>query len=31
MGTVDEKWVTDALEGFSSDKITWNDYNIKLD
>jgi superfamily II DNA or RNA helicase len=31
MGTVDEKWVTDALEGFSSDKITWKDYNIKLD
>ena len=31
MGTVDEKWVTDALEGFSPAKITWTDYNIKLD
>ena len=31
MGTVDEKWVTDALENFSSSKISWKDYNIKLD
>lgn len=31
MGTIDEKWVTDALEGFSNSKITWKDYNIKLD
>lgn len=30
MNTVDEKWVKDALEGFSEDKIIWKDYNVKL-
>ena len=30
MGTVDEKWVTEALEGFDKNKITWKDYNIQL-
>jgi len=30
-GTVDEKWVKEALEGFSEDKVIWKDYNIKLD
>ena len=30
MSTVDEKWVKDALEGFSSDKIIWKDYNINI-
>jgi len=29
--TVDEKWVTDALEGFNPEKVIWKNYNIKLD
>lgn len=29
-GTVDEKWVTDALEGFDQTKIMWKDFEIKL-
>jgi superfamily II DNA or RNA helicase len=29
--TVDEKWVKEALESYDESKITWNDYNIKLD
>ena len=28
--TVDQKWVTDALEGFDQNKILWKDFNIKL-
>jgi superfamily II DNA or RNA helicase len=31
MDTADEKWVTQALEGFNRSKISWVDYNIKLD
>ena len=30
MDTVDQKWVTDALEGFDENKILWKDFNIKL-
>ena len=30
MGTVDEKWVKEALEGFDQNKILWKDYGIKL-
>jgi hypothetical protein len=30
MGTVDEKWVKEALEGFDQTKILWKDFNIKL-
>jgi superfamily II DNA or RNA helicase len=29
-GTIDEKWVKEALEGFDQDKIIWKDYGIKL-
>jgi len=29
-GTIDEKWVKEALEGFDQDKIVWKDYGIKL-
>jgi superfamily II DNA or RNA helicase len=29
-GTVDEKWVKDALEGFDQSKILWKNYGIKL-
>jgi superfamily II DNA or RNA helicase len=29
-GTVDEKWVKDALEGFDQSKILWKDYGVKL-
>jgi superfamily II DNA or RNA helicase len=29
--TIDEKWVTDALEGFDQSKVEWKNYNIKLD
>jgi superfamily II DNA or RNA helicase len=29
-GTIDEKWVTEALEGFDKNKVTWKDYNIQL-
>jgi len=30
MGTVDEKWVKEALEGFDQTKIVWKDFGIKL-
>jgi len=30
MGTVDEKWVKDALEGFDQSKILWKNYGVKL-
>jgi len=30
MGTVDEKWVKDALEGYDQSKITWKNFNVKL-
>jgi len=30
MGTVDEKWVKEALEGFDQSKIIWKDYGVKL-
>lgn len=30
-GTIDETWVTNALEGFDQDKVEWKNYNIKLD
>jgi superfamily II DNA or RNA helicase len=29
-GTVDEKWVREALEGFDQDKIVWRNYDLKL-
>lgn len=29
--TVDETWVKTALEGFNEEKITWKNYNIRLD
>jgi superfamily II DNA or RNA helicase len=29
-GTVDEKWVKEALEGFDQSKIIWKDYGVKL-
>ena len=29
--TADQEWVTKALEGFDRNKISWVDYNIKLD
>ena len=29
-GTVDEKWVTDALEGFDQSKIMWKNFDVKL-
>jgi hypothetical protein len=28
--TIDEKWVTEALEGFDQNKVIWKDYNIQL-
>ena len=28
--TVDEKWVTDALESFDQTKILWRDYKVNL-
>ena len=28
MDTIDEKWVTEALEGFDQDKIEWKDFNV---
>jgi superfamily II DNA or RNA helicase len=31
MGTVDEKWVTEALEGYDQSKVTWKDFNINLE
>jgi superfamily II DNA or RNA helicase len=30
IGTIDEKWVKEALEGFDQTKIMWKDYGIKL-
>ncbi len=30
MGTVDEKWVKEALEGFDQSKVLWKNYGIKL-
>jgi superfamily II DNA or RNA helicase len=30
MGTVDERWVKEALETFDQSKILWKDYGIKL-
>jgi superfamily II DNA or RNA helicase len=30
MGTIDETWVKDALEGYDSSKVTWKDFNIQL-
>jgi superfamily II DNA or RNA helicase len=30
IGTIDEKWVKEALEGFDQTKIMWKDYDIKL-
>jgi superfamily II DNA or RNA helicase len=29
-GTVDEKWVKEALEGFDQEKIVWRNYDLKL-
>ena len=31
VGTVDEKWVTDALEGFDQSKVVWKDFGVNLD
>lgn len=28
MDTVDETWVTEALEGFDQSKIEWKDFNV---
>lgn len=30
VGTVDEKWVTEALEGFDQTKIVWKDFGVNL-
>jgi superfamily II DNA or RNA helicase len=30
MGTVDERWVKEALETFDQSKILWKDYGVKL-
>lgn len=30
MGTIDEKWVKEALEGYDESKITWKNFNIAL-
>ena len=30
IGTVDEKWCKEALEGFDQSKILWKNYNISL-
>jgi len=30
MDTIDEKWVTEALENFDQTKIVWKDFNISL-
>ncbi len=29
-GTVDERWVKEALEGFDQSKVLWKDYGVKL-
>jgi superfamily II DNA or RNA helicase len=31
VGTVDEKWVKEALENFDQSKIVWKDYGVNLD
>lgn len=30
VNTIDETWVTEALESYDPSKITWKDYNITL-
>jgi len=30
MGTIDEKWVTEALEGFDQTKVLWKDFGVNL-
>ena len=30
MGTIDETWVKDALEGYDTNKVTWKNFNIAL-
>jgi hypothetical protein len=30
MGTIDETWVKDALEGYDPNKVTWKNFNIAL-
>jgi superfamily II DNA or RNA helicase len=30
VGTIDEKWVTDALEGFDQTKVLWKDFRVNL-
>jgi len=30
VNTIDEKWVTEALENFDQSKIIWRDYNVNL-
>jgi hypothetical protein len=30
MNTMDETWVKSALEGYDPNKVTWNNFNIKL-
>jgi superfamily II DNA or RNA helicase len=30
MGTVDEKWVKEALEGFDQTKIVWKNFNVTV-
>jgi superfamily II DNA or RNA helicase len=30
VGTIDEKWVTDALEGFDQTKVLWKDFGVNL-
>ena len=29
--TIDEKWVTEALEGFDQTKVLWKDFGVNLD
>jgi superfamily II DNA or RNA helicase len=31
VGTIDEKWVKEALESFDQSKIIWKDFGVKLD
>jgi superfamily II DNA or RNA helicase len=31
VGTIDEKWVTEALEGFDQTKVLWKDFGVNLD
>jgi superfamily II DNA or RNA helicase len=30
VGTIDEKWVKEALEGFDQNKVLWKDFGVKL-